>query len=68
MSLRNYRKISLQLPQYGIEKVVEIGPGNVLTGLIKRTVEGIELKNIQNLEQISSSPVKGKNHTKTGHS
>jgi len=63
-----WREISLQLPQSGIEKVIEIGPGNVLTGLIKRTVEGIELKNIQNLEQISSSPVKGKNHTKTGHS
>ncbi|MFB2645487.1 ACP S-malonyltransferase [Raphidiopsis sp. BLCC-F218] len=63
-----WREISLQLPQYGIEKVIEIGPGNVLTGLIKRTVEGIELKNIQNLEEISSSPVKGKNHTEPGHS
>ncbi|QNP29319.1 ACP S-malonyltransferase [Cylindrospermopsis curvispora] len=63
-----WREISLQLPQSGIEKVIEIGPGNVLTGLIKRTVQGIELKNIQNLEQISSSPVKGKNHAKTGHS
>ncbi|MBG0742602.1 MAG: ACP S-malonyltransferase [Cylindrospermopsis raciborskii KL1] len=63
-----WREISLQLPQSGIEKVIEIGPGNVLTGLIKRTVEGIELKNIQNLEEISSSPVKGKNHTEPGHS
>jgi [acyl-carrier-protein] S-malonyltransferase len=47
-----WREISLQLAESGIEKVIEIGPGNVLTGLIKRTVEGIELKNIRNLEEI----------------
>ncbi|MFM7370144.1 MAG: ACP S-malonyltransferase, partial [Sphaerospermopsis kisseleviana] len=32
-----WREIALQLPKNGITKVVEIGPGNVLTGLIKRT-------------------------------
>ncbi|HLO85237.1 MAG TPA: malonyl CoA-acyl carrier protein transacylase, partial [Nostocaceae cyanobacterium] len=43
-----WREISLQLPENGIEKAVEVGPGNVLTGLIKRTVSGLELQNIRN--------------------
>jgi [acyl-carrier-protein] S-malonyltransferase len=49
-----WREISLQLPENGITKVVEIGPGNVLTGLIKRTVDGIELKNIRNTGELPS--------------
>ncbi|TAE54894.1 MAG: [acyl-carrier-protein] S-malonyltransferase [Nostocales cyanobacterium] len=43
-----WREIVLQLPEIGITKVVEIGPGNVLTGLVKRTVKDIELQNIRN--------------------
>ncbi|WP_413171182.1 ACP S-malonyltransferase [Anabaena azotica] len=49
-----WREIALQLPENGITKVAEIGPGNVLTGLIKRTVEGVELKNIRNLGELPS--------------
>ncbi|MBK1988917.1 ACP S-malonyltransferase [Sphaerospermopsis aphanizomenoides BCCUSP55] len=49
-----WREIALQLPINEIEKVIEIGPGNVLTGLIKRTVEGIELKNIRNTGELPS--------------
>lgn len=49
-----WREISLQLPELGIEKVVEIGPGKVLTGLMKKTCSGVELANISSLEQISS--------------
>ncbi|MBC5795796.1 ACP S-malonyltransferase [Sphaerospermopsis sp. LEGE 00249] len=49
-----WREIALQLPKNGITKVVEIGPGNVLTGLIKRTVEGMELKNIRNTGELPS--------------
>jgi [acyl-carrier-protein] S-malonyltransferase len=41
-----WREISLALPEQGIEKVVEIGPGNVLTGLIKRTSSGLALENV----------------------
>jgi [acyl-carrier-protein] S-malonyltransferase len=41
-----WREICLQLPEIGVSKVVEIGPGNVLTGLVKRTVANIELQNI----------------------
>jgi [acyl-carrier-protein] S-malonyltransferase len=47
-----WREISLQLPENGITKVLEIGPGNVLTGLIKRTVDGVELKNIRNTGEL----------------
>ena len=47
-----WREISLQLSENGIEKVVEIGPGNVLTGLIKRTATGLILENIRNAEEL----------------
>jgi [acyl-carrier-protein] S-malonyltransferase len=36
-----WREISLQLPELGIQKAIEVGPGKVLGGLIKRTCEGI---------------------------
>ncbi len=49
-----WREISLQLPELGIETVVEIGPGKVLTGLIKRTCPDLVLKNVSNLAEISS--------------
>lgn len=41
-----WREISLQFPELGIERVVEIGPGKVLTGLIKRTSPSLALENI----------------------
>ncbi|MCC3467868.1 MAG: ACP S-malonyltransferase [Microcoleus sp. PH2017_06_SFM_O_A] len=41
-----WREISLQLPQQGIDRVVEIGPGKVLTGLIKRTCPNLSLVNV----------------------
>ncbi|MBR8834134.1 MAG: ACP S-malonyltransferase [Stigonema ocellatum SAG 48.90 = DSM 106950] len=42
-----WREIALSFPANGIERVVEIGPGNVLTGLIKRTCADLILQNIQ---------------------
>jgi [acyl-carrier-protein] S-malonyltransferase len=36
-----WREISLQLPALGIEQAIEVGPGKVLGGLIKRTSDGI---------------------------
>jgi [acyl-carrier-protein] S-malonyltransferase len=42
-----WREISLRLPDEGIDTVVEVGPGNVLTGLIKRTCSGLTLKNVK---------------------
>ena len=41
-----WREISLQLPQSGISRVVEVGPGKVLTGLIKRTCPELVLENV----------------------
>lgn len=41
-----WREISLQFPELGIERVIEIGPGKVLTGLIKRTSPSLALENI----------------------
>ncbi|MEM9005111.1 MAG: ACP S-malonyltransferase [Cyanobacteria bacterium P01_F01_bin.86] len=48
-----WREISLALPEQGIEQVFEVGPGNVLTGLIKRTVKNLQLTNIGTLQQLS---------------
>ena len=36
-----WREICLQLPELGIERALEVGPGKVLAGLIGRTCEGI---------------------------
>jgi [acyl-carrier-protein] S-malonyltransferase len=47
-----WREIALALPENGIERVVEIGPGNVLTGLIKRTCSDLVLENIRNLAEL----------------
>jgi [acyl-carrier-protein] S-malonyltransferase len=47
-----WREISLQLPTNGIERVVEIGPGNVLTGLIKRTVPDLVLQNVRTAAEL----------------
>jgi [acyl-carrier-protein] S-malonyltransferase len=48
-----WREIMLQLPQEGVSQVVEVGPGKVLTGLIKRTCPDIALKNVGGLADIS---------------
>ena len=38
-----WREISLQLPELGITQAIEVGPGKVLGGLIKRTCEGVSV-------------------------
>lgn len=45
-------EISQQFPKLGINRVVEVGPGKVLTGLIKRTCEGLTLENVGSLGDI----------------
>ncbi|MEO1373856.1 MAG: ACP S-malonyltransferase [Cyanobacteria bacterium J06635_10] len=40
-------EIALSLPEQEIGRVVEIGPGKVLTGLIKRTCSGLNLGNVR---------------------
>ncbi len=49
-----WREISLALPEQGIDWVVEIGPGKVLTGLIKRTCKDLASKNVSSVESIQS--------------
>jgi len=48
-----WREISEYLPQAGIEEVVEIGPGKVLTGLIKRISPELKLKNIALYDELN---------------
>lgn len=50
-----WREISLRLPDEGIETVMEVGPGNVLTGLIKRTCSGLTLKNVTSFGDLPES-------------
>lgn len=47
-----WREISLRLPEEGVERVVEIGPGKVLTGLIKRMCPDLVLENISGLADL----------------
>jgi [acyl-carrier-protein] S-malonyltransferase len=44
-----WREIMLELPELGISQVIEVGPGKVLTGLLKRTCPDIALKNVRSL-------------------
>jgi [acyl-carrier-protein] S-malonyltransferase len=47
-----WREITLALPELGIDTVVEVGPGAVLTGLTKRTSKDLALVNVGTLEQV----------------
>ncbi|MEM7794142.1 MAG: ACP S-malonyltransferase [Cyanobacteria bacterium P01_C01_bin.118] len=47
-----WREISLSFPELNMDTVVEVGPGKILTGLIKRTCRGLTLKNVGTLEQV----------------
>lgn len=45
-------EISLQLPQEGVTRVVEVGPGKVLTGIIKRTCADLVLENVGSVAEL----------------
>ncbi len=45
-------EISQQFPQLEVSRVVEVGPGKVLTGLIKRSCDGLTLENVSSLADI----------------
>jgi [acyl-carrier-protein] S-malonyltransferase len=47
-----WREISLRMPEEGIERVIEVGPGKVLTGIIKRTSPNLMLENIGSLADL----------------
>lgn len=41
-----WREITLRLPEEGVERVIELGPGKVLVGIIKRTCPNLLLENV----------------------
>jgi [acyl-carrier-protein] S-malonyltransferase len=49
-----WREISLQLPELGIQQAIEVGPGKVLSGLIKRTCEGISVVQMGTRSELES--------------
>ncbi|HEY9705988.1 MAG TPA: ACP S-malonyltransferase [Allocoleopsis sp.] len=49
-----WREISLKISELGMNQVIEIGPGKVLTGLIKRMCPELELVNISTLAELSN--------------
>lgn len=49
-----WREICLQFAELGIEQVVEVGPGNVLTGLVKRTSPQMALANVSSVADLSA--------------
>ena len=49
-----WREICLQFTELGIERVIEVGPGKVLTGLVKRTCPGMELVNVNSVTDLNA--------------
>ena len=49
-----WRETMLQLSQEGVTEAIEIGPGKVLCGLIKRTCKEIKLEAIGTAEQLAN--------------
>lgn len=49
-----WREIMLQLPAEGIAEVIEIGPGKVLAGLIKRTCPDLVLQNVNEVADVAT--------------
>ncbi|PLS67974.1 MAG: [acyl-carrier-protein] S-malonyltransferase [Cyanobacteria bacterium M5B4] len=47
-----WRELCLHLQELGCTRVVEVGAGKVLTGLVKRILPGVELINISNRSDI----------------
>jgi [acyl-carrier-protein] S-malonyltransferase len=41
-----WRQVLLELHACGVQRYVEVGPGKVLTGLVKRTLKDVELVNV----------------------
>jgi [acyl-carrier-protein] S-malonyltransferase len=50
-----WRELTLNLPIAAVSKVVEVGPGKVLVGIMKRTVAELEYANCANLADLGLS-------------
>jgi [acyl-carrier-protein] S-malonyltransferase len=44
-----WREITLALPKAGVDRVIEVGPGKVLAGIMKRTCPDLGLENVSSL-------------------
>ena len=49
-----WREIMLQFSQLGVTDIIEVGPGKVLCGLLRRTCKEIQLEAIATAEQIEA--------------
>ena len=49
-----WRETILSMEKEGVKKIFEVGPGNVLTGLVKRTTKNIECFSIQNPDDMDN--------------
>jgi [acyl-carrier-protein] S-malonyltransferase len=47
-----WREIMVKLSEIGVDQAIEVGPGKVLTGLMKRTAPGVKLENISQIANI----------------
>lgn len=47
-----WREISLRFPEENVDRVIEVGPGKVLTGIIKRTCPNLVLENVGSLADL----------------
>jgi [acyl-carrier-protein] S-malonyltransferase len=47
------------MAELGVDTVVEVGPGKVLSGLVRRTVRGLTVSNVENSKQVEE-------HVQTG--
>lgn len=47
----HWRETLLSLDSWGVERFVEVGPGRVLTGLVRRTLDGAQAETLDSPEQ-----------------
>ncbi|MEO0406028.1 MAG: ACP S-malonyltransferase [Cyanobacteria bacterium P01_A01_bin.135] len=47
-----WRETMLQFSELGVTQATEVGPGKVLTGLMKRTCSGVTLQNVSSLSDL----------------
>lgn len=48
-----WREIMVQLGEMAVEEITEVGPNKVLTGLLKRSLKGVNLVNVSSIDGIA---------------